>query len=131
MKKILHDIWNDPILCRPLFLICVFFFLAHQIAEKWMDIHLKWADNYLDMLVLMPILLTLYTVEKMHFRHIHVSVSRSEIIFLTLIVGFISEFVFPYFSYRFTYDLFDLIFLWIGSLAFYLDRYFLIKLSVK
>lgn len=132
MKEKVLNVWHDPIIRRPLFLISAILFVIHQVLEKLFEIHIIWADNYLDMLVLMPILLTGYTIEKKYFnRSREKEVTNLEIVVLTIIVGFISEWLFPYLSPRFTIDAKDFLFLWFGSAAFYLERLVVNKSTVE
>lgn len=132
MHEICKEIWKSPLIRRPVFLTCMILFVAHQIVEKLINIQFEWADNYLDMLVLMPILLTLYSLEKRYFdRSNEKIVTELEIFILTLIVGLITELLFPYLSSRFTYDAKDFLFLSFGSVAFYTERLSYNKINVK
>lgn len=132
MNEICKEIWKNPIIRKPVFVTCIILFVAHQIVGKLFNIQIEWADNYLDMLVLMPILLTLYSMEKKYFnRSDEKVVTELEIVILTLNVGLISEKLFPYLSSRFTCDAKDFLFLSFGSLAFYTERLSYTKIDVK
>lgn len=45
------------VLTNPAWYLCLCFFLIHQIIEKIIQYPVPWADNYLDCLLCMPVLL--------------------------------------------------------------------------
>ena len=106
----------------PLFLICLLLFIIHQLLQKEFNLHFFWLDNYLDSLLAMPIILTLWEAEKIFLfkKDSAFRLSMLEIAAATIYISLISEVVFPLFSTAFKGDWIDVIFYVGGSSLFYL-----------
>ena len=109
------------VLRRPLFLICVGLFLIHQALQWLVKINLPFADAYLDNLLVMPIVLTLWLAEKQVLikKAIAYQLSLAEIVAATFYILLITECIFPMLSSRFTADGWDILFTALGSLVYY------------
>jgi hypothetical protein len=92
------------------------------VLQKGLHIQLGVLDRYLDNLVAMPVILTLFQVEKIWlFRKGNdFKLPVAEIVLVTLYILLITEIVFPALSTDFTGDWADAIFYSTGSLGFYL-----------
>ncbi len=104
-----------------LFITSLISFLLHQYLERIAGLHIPAADNYLDPLLLMPILLTLILWERrwllgMGSSHI---LSFYHIVGYCLLVALVSEVVFPAVSPTFTSDPWDVVAYMAGSLLFH------------
>jgi len=119
-KRYLFKVLQDPIVKNPVFLVSLLLFVLHQITQKVLHIQISWADHYLDMFVLMPIVLTLYTLERRYlFLQKAYTITLLEALAATLLVGIISEILFPRWSSRFTRDPLDFIYLVLGAAIYY------------
>lgn len=116
------------VLKNPFFLTCVVFFIIHQICEKILGWRFIWADNYLDTLLCMPILLGLLLIERNYFKKKIFSgqaqnntytFSFFEIIIITTTLSLIFEEGFPRWFPTFTKDYIDYLNYFIGGLFFY------------
>jgi len=92
----------------------------HQLVQYGLKIRLAIVDAYLDNLLAMPIILTLLKAERRYLfkRGVAYRLSLLEVLLATSYVSIISEWVFPYFSKRFVFDLLDFLFFFIGSLIY-------------
>ena len=114
-------IWNISmhVLKSPLFVLCCLLFLAHQFMQKVLHINIWVLDSYLDNLLAMPVILTLFLAERTFlFPSRTPSLNKSEVIVIILYVSVIAELLFPLLSERFTADLLDVLFYCIGSIIF-------------
>lgn len=106
-------------LLHPVFILAVIGFTSHQVCQKFLGVHIKWIDNYLDPLVCMPIVLTMLTLQKQYFlKQNKADLSYIEIILATGIFMLFSEIIFPTMSSRFTADPLDLLAFAVGALIF-------------
>lgn len=105
----------------PIFLSCLFLFIAHQLFQKVLNISLPLFDDYLDNLVAMPIILTIFLTEKRMLwgKGNNYKLPVLDIVLLTIYLSFISELVFPFLSNRFTADWLDVGCYVLGSYLFY------------
>ena len=110
------------VLTSPVFIICSLLFVAHQVLQKGLDITFPLVDRYLDNLLAMPIILSLLLVERQYLfkRGKAYRLSALDVIIATVFIALISEIVFPLFSEDFTTDWWDIVFLGLGSLIFYI-----------
>jgi uncharacterized BrkB/YihY/UPF0761 family membrane protein len=109
------------ILRAPLFIVCFFLFVTHQVLQKIFHVKLLWVDSYIDNLLAMPIILSLWQVEKiwLYRKGPANKISALEIFVATLYISLISEVIFPLFSKDFKEDSVDVIVYFIGSGLFY------------
>lgn len=101
---------------HSLFLSSLGLFLLHQVLQKMLLIRLSWADAYLDPLLAMPILLPLLNWERgmsnvKPFRLL----STLHCWLITAYVSFVSEWIFPLLSPRFTTDPLDVVLFFAGT----------------
>jgi hypothetical protein len=117
------------LLRSPVFLILLLIFILHQVSQYILKIQLPFLNNYLDNFLAMPVILTLLLAEKKYiYKQKDQSLSLLFIILATLYVAFVTEWLFPLLSERFTTDWLDLVFYSFGSVFFYL---FMNKTVVK
>lgn len=106
----------------PVFILCCLLFVLHQLLQKFAGTHVLMIDDYLDAFLAMPIILTLLTAERrVLFRrgnHYHLPVL--DVLVATILIAFVSEVVFPFYSDNFRQDWLDVIFFFLGSMLFYL-----------
>jgi hypothetical protein len=117
------------LLRSPLFLILLLIFILHQFSQYIFKLQLPFLNNYLDNFLAMPVILTLLLAEKKYiYKQKELKLSMLFIILATLYVAFVTEWLFPLLSERFTTDWLDLVFYSLGSVFFYL---FMNKTAVK
>jgi len=97
-------------------------FVAHQLMQKILAIRQPFADSYLDDIVAMPIILSLLMTEKnwRNKKPLSRPLNNWYIIATTIYLAFVAEVAFPYFSRRFTPDIWDVACYGLGSFLFYL-----------
>lgn len=107
---------------RPsvLFLGCALLLGLHQLTQYGLHWRLPAADNWLDPLLAMPLLLTLLVWERrlLFRRGPHYRLSLTEIVLATGYVALLSEWLFPLLSDRFTADPWDLLAFAAGALLY-------------
>jgi hypothetical protein len=108
-------------LARPLSfaLLALAFFIAHQLSQKVWGWRWAWADNYLDNLLCMPILLGGLLLER-YWLLGQQRLSLPTVLAAAAFVSLVSEYFFPRFSAAFTADWWDVAAYFAGALAFYL-----------
>lgn len=106
---------------NPWFIVVLLLAALHQILEKLLNLRLPFADNYLDPLLLMPILLHLVLWERRILlkKGVHYVFSFPEAGMLFLVVSFVTEYLFPIWHSGFTADWRDVICYAIGTLTYY------------
>jgi hypothetical protein len=111
MKVVLH----------PVFLLCAGLFLVHQFLQKGLGIAIPIVDSYLDPLLCMPILLTLFLAERRWlFRKGEAYfLPKGEVVGIVLVLTLLFEWGFPFFSEKFTADVWDAVAYGIGGVLFY------------
>lgn len=109
---------------KPLFLFCLLLFTLHQLLQWHFKILLPWPDAYLDNLVVMPIVLTLWLAERrwLFKKGNDYRLSVAEITVATLYILLVTELLFPLLSDRFTADAWDVLYTVVGSILFYLTE---------
>ena len=107
-------------LVNPVFIISSLLFIAHQIGEWIYGGTLRLLDSYLDMLLMMPIIMSLWWTERSIILLEIYKITILEWLIFPLSIGIISEIIFPMLSSRFVSDLWDIVVLCIGHLIFYL-----------
>jgi hypothetical protein len=110
------------ILRAPVFIVCCIAFVVHQFMQKVMKVPVRWIDDYLDNLLITPILLTFLIVERrvLFRRGENYTLSLLETVVATAVIAVVCELLFPYLSDRFVTDAMDIIFYTLGSIVFYL-----------
>ncbi len=105
---------------RPWFVVAIVLFVSHQISQKILHIRLDLLDNYLDPLLLMPLLLHAILWERrLVFGFDEHHILPKIIIFLVwLLVSVLAEFIFPILNKGFTTDFVDIFLYGIGSIVF-------------
>jgi hypothetical protein len=85
-----------------------------------MHVNVPLLDNYLDSLVLMPVLLTLLLAERqiLFITRASYHLPVTDVIIATIYISFIAEWLFPRLSERFTADWLDVVCYFAGSLIF-------------
>ena len=104
-------------------------FLLHQLAELVLNINITLLDNYLDPFCASVIILHGLALERKFI--FEWSLTTLDIIIAILILSVISELVFPYFSNKFTADIYDFLAFSAGGLWFYFLRKDLITENLK
>lgn len=108
------------LLRSPLFIVTLLLFGVHQILQLYMHVNVPLLDNYLDSLVLMPVLLTLLLAERqiLFITRASYHLPVTDVIIATIYISFIAEWLFPRLSERFTADWLDVVCYFAGSLIF-------------
>ena len=106
----------------PLFGASSILFLLHQLLQWGLKINIPVADAYLDNLLVMPILLTLWLAEKIWLFKAphHYQLTLLEVIMATVYVLLVTEWLFPLISSRFTFDAWDIPITIAGSVIYFL-----------
>lgn len=106
-----------------LFITCSLLFIGHQYLERIAEVRIAVLDNYLDPLLVMPILLWLVTYER---RLIHKRPDYKLPVLHTLgfviLVAFLAEIVFPLFTNELIADPWDVGLYIIGGLVYTLAQ---------
>jgi hypothetical protein len=106
----------------PLFIASCILFILHQIGQWTRGSTCEFIDNYLDMVLLMPIIMTLWWTERSLIINQLYNIPKLECLLTFIVVGTISELVFPKLSTNFTPDPWDLVALFIGHTIFYFQH---------
>ncbi|MGO1815942.1 MAG: hypothetical protein ACTHZ1_03355, partial [Sphingobacterium sp.] len=102
-----------------LFIVCSLLFVLHQILQKVVGLSFPLADNYLDPLLCMPIVLHLIVLERRFLRNRPgYTLPRSHIFGYFLLISIISELIFPIWSEQMTSDIWDVICYAFGALVY-------------
>lgn len=105
---------------HPLYILSAILFLVHQLLQKFWQISLPLADQYLDPLLCMPLLLGIWQWEKkILFDH---AISFAEIWILTFLLSLLFEIGFPILSPRFTSDWRDVLLYFAGTTLFSISQ---------
>ena len=96
---------------NPVFLLSLILVLAHQLSQKVFHFPIPILDSYLDPLLCPPILLGLILMERRSLFKLgnEYTFSNLEIVIMTGVMALIFEIGFPYFSTKFTADIWDVI----------------------
>ncbi len=92
-------------------------FLAHQFTQKVLHFPIPWADNYLDCLLCMPILLSGYRLEQRWLLG-RQRLSLFEVLSTTALLALVFEGLFPRLSEGFTADWWDAMAYFAGAFLF-------------
>ena len=109
------------ILRSTVFISCCILFIAHQLLQKGLGIHIPIIDPYLDSLLAMPIILSFLLLEKqiLFRKGDHYRLTVFEVTVATLFISLVSEWLFPSLSKKFTHDWIDIILFIAGAIIFY------------
>lgn len=106
-----------------LFIFCSFLFIGHQYLERIAEMQIAVLDNYLDPLLVMPILLWLVTYERrLIHRRPDYKLPVLHILGFVVLVAFLAELVFPLFTDKLIADPWDVGFYVIGGLVYTLAQ---------
>jgi hypothetical protein len=108
-------------LLNPLFITASLLFAAHQLSQKVWGLSLPWADSYLDPLLCMPLLLTVYQIEQSWLWG-RKKMPLAEILIVTTVLSLVFEVIFPGLSHRFTADMLDVAAYFAGALLYFRFR---------
>jgi hypothetical protein len=111
-------------------LIILFLGCLHQVLQKIVHLKIVWVDSYGDDLLAVPfvsasvLIMENFLVYQNHTRK-H---SFSQLLFLFVFISVVFEFIIPKYSQYYTYDLIDILYYFIGFIAYYfakknLDRF--------
>lgn len=102
-----------------LFAVCSFSFLAHQCLQKIAKIEIPVLDNYLDPLLLMPVLLHLAVIERrILLNRPAYQLSLTHITGYFVLVAVVAEIIFPLLNARFVADILDIFFYALGGIVY-------------
>lgn len=109
------------VLCSPVFIICLLLFILHLITQRLLHMALPWADSYLDSLLAMPVILTLWLAERQWLfkRGNNYRLSVLQVFIAVVYIAVIMEALFPKLSPRFTGDWIDVLCYAAGAAIFY------------
>jgi hypothetical protein len=109
---------------RPLLILVIvsaLLFLAHQYLQRLMHFNIPFLDNYLDPIVLMPLLLYAVLWERrILLKNNDIELSYAEVLGYFLLVVIFGEIIFPLLSDKFTADYWDILAYAIGTFAYLL-----------
>jgi membrane protein YdbS with pleckstrin-like domain len=85
------------VLRSPVFIICLVLFIIHQVLQKVYGQHYPLIDNYLDNLLAMPVILTLFLAERIVLfkKEKNYRLPPADIIIATGYIILITEIIFP------------------------------------
>lgn len=108
------------VLKNPVFLLSLILVLAHQLSQKVLHFSFPILDSFLDPLLCPPILLGLILMERRRLLNLEENhtFSNIEIFIMTGTMALIFELGFPYFSSKFTADIWDVVMYFIGAVIF-------------
>jgi len=106
---------------QPAWYLCFFLFLLHQFIEKIIQFPIPWADNNLDCLLCMPILLGGILAERRWFLKSNTNYvfSALDTAIMVIVFAILFEEGYPRWFSWFTKDYWDYLSYFIGGLFFY------------
>jgi hypothetical protein len=98
--------------------------IIHQILEKLLQIRFAWADNYLDDLLAVPFVsaCVLWMENFLVYRNHQRVHSFYQLFFLFVFISLLFEWIIPHFSTDYFYDPIDIVYYFIGFIAYYLAK---------
>ncbi|MBS3739264.1 hypothetical protein [Mesohalobacter halotolerans] len=107
-------------------------FLIHQYIQMQTQFNIAILDNYLDPLVLMPLILyALVWERRILLQNKNIDLPHSHILGYFILIVLIGEFIFPLISENFTTDFWDILAYACGTLTYVLMRKFPISSNSK
>lgn len=92
------------------FILLLVIFAIHQFIQKILEVNMPFVDGYLDDIICIPIILQLWNWEKQYLLDdSNYSIHLIESLLLTILLSLLFEYVFPWLSPAFTFDLYDFI----------------------
>ncbi len=111
MKTLLH----------PVFWGACGILILHQVLEKYYQIAIPFADNYLDDFLAMPIILTIFwTEQRVLWKNIKHPLTIFQVTIFTFAFSIFFEEILPNFNANYTKDYWDYLAYILGSICFYL-----------
>ncbi len=108
---------------NTLFVFCSVLFILHQYLERIAKVKISALDNYLDPLLMMPILLWLVAFERrILLRPSAYSLPAMHIVGFVILVSLLAELVFPIFTDELIADPWDVCFYIIGGYSYALAQ---------
>lgn len=106
---------------HPIWWACIFGFLVHQFFEKILNLHWRFADNHLDSLLCIPIILGGVLLERRIFleKDKRFVFPLFDAIVMVVFLAVFFEEGFPRWYHGFTYDYWDYLCYAIGGIFFY------------
>lgn len=102
-----------------LFIVSALLFSAHQVLQRLFDVNIPFIDNYLDPIVLMPLLLYAVLWERrILLKNKSIVLTYTEVFGYFLLVVLVGEVFFPILSDNFTADYWDVLAYGVGTLAY-------------
>lgn len=118
---------NGQIKSFILWIICLTLFILHQCLEKIAKVRIELLDNYLDPLLIMPILLPLITWERRFLRNEwDYKLPLTHVLGYVIIISALAEIILPKLTKNMIADPLDVLFYSIGA-----GIYLLTQLPVK
>jgi hypothetical protein len=112
---------------NKLFTVCILLFCLHYCLQNYLQIHFIWADYYLDPILMLPIVLTLYAYEKTILQKPNIGLKTSEIVIITAVIAFVAEFFFPKINSACLGDFWDILGYSAGSTIYILTENTILK----
>ena len=104
-------------------------FMIHQFCQKWCQLSFPFADQYLDPLLCMPILLGIWQLEQYYLYKRTITAAEAWV--LTALLSILFEVGFPRFSPHFTADWIDAVLYFSGTALFLLTSYIMARAKKK
>ena len=108
------------ILFSPIFIIVTILLFLHQITQKVLLINLPYIDAYLDDLLAMPFVLSIFLIEQLFWNRRISNLTIFEIVIFTTIFAIFFEELVPQFNVNYTKDIWDYFAYILGSFFFYI-----------
>ncbi len=105
---------------RPWLIILLLIGLSHQVSEKIFYINFRLVDNYLDPLLLMPVILHLCLWEKrvLYKKGNEFTFTTIQLVVYFVFISIVSEYFLPKWKPGFTSDIWDVFCYGVGTLFF-------------
>lgn len=105
-------------------LVVLFLGCLHQVLQKILHVRIEWADNYADDLLAVPfvsscvLLMENFIIYKEHKR----THSFAQLLFLFVFISVVFEFIIPIYSTFYTYDIWDIVFYFLGFILYFFAK---------
>lgn len=105
-------------------LVVLFLGCLHQVLQKILHVKIEWADNYADDLLAVPfisscvLLMENFIIYKEHKR----THSFAQLLFLFVFISVVFEFIIPIYSTFYTYDIWDIVFYFLGFILYFFAK---------
>ena len=106
-----------------LVIVSALLFLMHQYLQRQLQFNITFLDNYLDPVVLMPLILYAVLWERrILLRNKNIILSYIDIFGYFLLMVIFGEILFPLISEKFTADYWDILAYAVGTLAYVITK---------